>query len=120
MASLFAAAPRARAQEMQYDRSGLVQSLLPMVVNITALAVAATPPPQMAGAATEPGIASSEQKRALGSGFVIDPKGEIVTNYHVIDGAYEVIATFSDGMQLEAKVEAADRLADIALLSVAP
>ena len=120
LASLFAAAPRARAQEMQYDRSGLVQSLLPMVVNITALAVAATPPPQMAGAATEPGVASSEQKRALGSGFVIDPKGEIVTNYHVIDGAYEVIATFSDGMQLEAKVEAADRLADIALLSVAP
>ena len=120
LACLLVAAPRAGAQEMQFDRSALVQSLLPMVVNITALVVAATPPPQMAGAVTGPGVAPSEQKRQLGSGFVIDPKGEIVTNYHVVDGAYEVIATFSDGMQLEAKIEAADRLADIALLSVTP
>jgi len=120
LAGMIAAAPAARAQEMQYDRSTLVQSLLPMVVNITALVVAATPPPQMAGATADPGMASSEQKHQLGSGFVIDAKGEIVTNYHVIDGAYEVIATFSDGTQLEAKIEAADRLADIALLSVSP
>ena len=120
LACLIAAAPGARAQEIQYDRSTLIQSLLPMVVNITALVVAATPPSRAAGAMTDPGVASSEQKHQLGSGFVIDPKGEIVTNYHVIDGAYEVIATFSSGMQLEAKIEAADRLADIALLSVNP
>jgi serine protease Do len=104
---------------MQYDRSALVQSLLPTVVNVTALVVAKDPTPQMAGT-TDPGVASSEQRRQLGSGFVIDPKGEIVTNYHVIDGAYEVVVTFSDGMQLEAKVAAADRLADIALLEVEP
>jgi serine protease Do len=91
-----------------------------VVVNVTALAVAATPPPQMAGATAGPGVASAEQKRQLGSGFVTDPKGEIVTNYHVIDGAYEVIATLADGTQLEAKVEAADRLSDIALLKVNP
>jgi serine protease Do len=90
------------------------------VVNITALVVAAVPTPHMAGTMADPGLSSSEQKRQLGSGFVIDPKGEIVTNYHVIDGAYEIIATFSDGMQLEAKIAAADRLSDIALLDVNP
>jgi serine protease Do len=120
VAGLVAAAPAARAEEMQYDRSALVQGLLPTVVNVTALAVAATPPPQMAGATAGPGVASAEQKRQLGSGFVTDPKGEIVTNYHVIDGAYEIMATLADGTQLEAKVEAADRLSDIALLKVNP
>ncbi len=119
LACLLAGAPPAGAQEMQFDRSGLVRSLLPTVVNVTALVVAKTPAPQMAGA-TGPGLSSSEQKRQLGSGFVIDPKGEIVTNYHVIDGAYEIVVTCSDGAQLAAKVAAADRLADIALLEVAP
>jgi len=119
LAGLIAAAPAVHAEEMQCDRSALVQSLLPTVVNVTALVVAKDPTPQMAGV-TDPGLSSSEQKRQLGSGFVIDPKGEIVTNYHVIDGAYEVVVTFADGMQLEAKVAAADRLADIALLQVAP
>jgi serine protease Do len=118
-AIVLAIAP-ARAQEMQYDRSTLVQSLLPMVVNITALVAVNDSPPQMAGAMPDPGLSSPVQQHLLGSGFVIDPAGEIITNYHVITGAYEIVATFSDGMQLEAQIEAADRLSDIALLKVKP
>jgi serine protease Do len=110
-----------RAQEMQLMQSNqatLIRSLLPMVVNITAVIVSApTEAPQVASAPADP-PSTPKQSRQLGSGFVIDPSGVIATNYHVIDGAYEVTVTFSDGMQLAAKVLSADRLADIALLKV--
>ena len=109
----------ARAQEIQFARSALVQNLLPTVVNTTALVATAVPSPRN-GTIDDPGLQSSQQKRLIGSGFVIDPSGEIVTNYHVIAGAYEIVVTFSDGMQLEATVAAADRLSDIALLNVQP
>ncbi len=108
-----------RAQEMQYNQSALVRGLLPMVVNITALVPTHIPAPREAGAMSDPGLEVSQQKRQLGSGFVIDPEGVILTNYHVIDGAYEVFATFYDGTQAEANVLEADRLSDIALLKVA-
>jgi serine protease Do len=106
-----------RAQEMQFEQSALIRRLLPMVVNITAvIAPEPTSPPQIASAPAAP--PPPGEKRQLGSGFVIDPSGVIVTNYHVINGAFLVTATFSDGTQLEAKVLSADRLADIALLKV--
>ena len=105
----------ARAQEMQVGQSKLVRSLLTKVVNITTRVAAS--PPDMIGtqSATAPG-----EKLQLGSGFVIDPSGVIVTNTHVIDGGYEIIATFSDGDQLPAHVIAADRVSDVALLKVDP
>ncbi len=115
----FGLATPVRAQEMQFDQSALIRSLLPMVVNITAVVANTIPPPQTASAGGDPGVAASPQKRQLGSGFVIDPQGVIVTNYHVIEGAYKIITTFSDGNQLEAQVLEADRLSDIALLKVA-
>jgi serine protease Do len=116
---LIAAAPAA-AQEMQCSRSALVQSLLPTVVNLTAVIPTAVAKPGTGGTVTDPGLESSHQKEVVGSGFVISSSGELVTNYHVIDGAYEIIATFSDGTQLNATVAAADRVADIALLNVQP
>ena len=117
---LLCAALPARTQEMQFDQSALVQSLLPLVVNVTALLPTVAPPPQAAGAKSPAPPTDSQQKRQLGSGFVIDPTGVIATNYHVIDGAYQIVATFSGGMQLGAQVIAGDRLADIALLKVNP
>ena len=59
---------------------------------------------------------------SLGSGFVIDGKeGLIVTNVHVIDGADEIIANFSDGSKLKVdKVVGRDPKTDIALLKVTP
>ncbi len=59
--------------------------------------------------------------RSLGSGFVIDPSGIIVTNNHVIDGAEEIIANFNDGTKLKVvKILGRDPKTDIAILKVAP
>jgi serine protease Do len=55
---------------------------------------------------------------ALGSGFVIDPAGYIVTNNHVIDGASSVTVTFQDGTILPAVIVGRDKDADLALLKV--
>ncbi|MGH1349898.1 MAG: Do family serine endopeptidase [Methyloligellaceae bacterium] len=59
--------------------------------------------------------------RSLGSGFVIDPSGIIVTNNHVIDGAEEIVANFNDGTKLKVvKILGVDPKTDIAILKVAP
>ncbi|HQT45743.1 MAG: hypothetical protein B7X08_01260 [Acidocella sp. 20-63-7] len=55
---------------------------------------------------------------ALGSGFVIDAKGDILTNNHVIDGATTITVTFQDGTILPATVIGRDPTADIAVLKV--
>jgi serine protease Do len=58
---------------------------------------------------------------SLGSGFVIDPSGLIVTNNHVIEGADEIIANFTDGSKLKVtKILGHDPKTDLALLKVEP
>ncbi len=57
-------------------------------------------------------------RQSLGSGFVIDPSGIIVTNNHVIADADEVTANFSDGTKLTAEVIGKDTKTDIAILKV--
>ena len=56
--------------------------------------------------------------QSLGSGFVIDPSGLIVTNNHVIADADEITANFADGRKLEAEVVGIDDKTDLALLKV--
>jgi serine protease Do len=55
---------------------------------------------------------------ALGSGFLIDASGYIVTNNHVIDGADKIVATLHDGRKLDAKLVGRDSKTDLALLKV--
>ncbi|MGH6937631.1 DegQ family serine endoprotease [Hypericibacter sp.] len=55
---------------------------------------------------------------ALGSGFIVDPAGYIVTNNHVIDGATDIKVTTADGLQLQAKLIGTDEKTDLALLKV--
>ncbi len=57
---------------------------------------------------------------SLGSGFVIDPAGYIVTNNHVIEGADEIDVNFADGTTLEAKLIGTDTKTDLAVLKVEP
>jgi S1-C subfamily serine protease len=59
-----------------------------------------------------------QRQQGLGSGFVVDKDGHIVTNYHVIQGASEVFVNFSQDDQLKAKVVGADPATDIALLKI--
>jgi serine protease Do len=56
--------------------------------------------------------------QSLGSGFVVDPSGLIVTNNHVIEGADEIVANFNDGSKAKAKLIGKDEKSDLALLKV--
>lgn len=57
---------------------------------------------------------------SLGSGFIIDPSGYIVTNNHVIEDSDDVTVTLNDGETLPAKIVGRDVKTDLALLKVSP
>ena len=57
---------------------------------------------------------------SLGSGFIIDPSGIIVTNNHVIANAEQITVTLSDDTTLQAEVIGRDAVTDLALLKVEP
>jgi serine protease Do len=57
---------------------------------------------------------------SLGSGFIIDPSGIVVTNNHVISEADEVTVILNDGTRLKADIIGKDQKTDIALLRVKP
>jgi serine protease Do len=56
--------------------------------------------------------------QSLGSGFIIDPNGYIITNNHVIKGADEIIVRLSDRRELKAKLIGTDPRSDVALLKI--
>jgi 2-alkenal reductase len=55
---------------------------------------------------------------AEGSGFIIDRKGDIVTNDHVIDGAQSLQVVFANGKKTPATLVSADKLSDLAVIRV--
>lgn len=57
---------------------------------------------------------------SLGSGFVIDPAGYIVTNNHVIEGADDIEINFANGSKLKAKLIGTDTKTDLSVLKVEP
>jgi serine protease Do len=61
---------------------------------------------------------SSRKTTALGSGFIIDPKGYIVTNHHVIKDADEISIKTHDDKEYQAKLVGSDSKTDLALLKV--
>jgi S1-C subfamily serine protease len=90
-----------RSVQEIYARSG------PGVVQVRSTSVAGNDPflgPQPPG--------------SLGSGFVIDKSGRIVTNYHVIDGAQQVEVNFSGDDRVPARVVGSDPSTDLAVLEI--
>ena len=83
----------------------------PGVVQITATSVTQTSDPF----SQQP---STQTEQSLGSGFVIDKTGHIVTNYHVVQGASKVQVSFSGQDQLTATVVGSDPSTDTAVLKV--
>jgi serine protease Do len=62
---------------------------------------------------------TAEQRKTFsGSGFVVDPSGEIVTNKHLIENALTITVTLNDGTELPAELVAAASLVDVAVLKV--
>jgi S1-C subfamily serine protease len=59
-----------------------------------------------------------QRGEALGSGFVIDKAGHVVTNYHVVEGASEVYVNFSGQDRLRARIVGTDASTDIAVLEI--
>jgi S1-C subfamily serine protease len=57
-------------------------------------------------------------QEGTGSGFVIDAEGHIVTNYHVIEGAEELLVTLANGEVYEAQVIGADAANDLAVIRI--
>jgi S1-C subfamily serine protease len=67
---------------------------------------------------TSGNIGGAAPQQALGSGFVLDKAGRIVTNYHVIEGADEIRVSFSNQDTVEAQLVGSDPSTDLALLQV--
>lgn len=59
-----------------------------------------------------------QETEGMGSGFIINNDGYILTNYHVIDGAKEVTVTLSDGREVKASVVNYDSDQDVAMIKL--
>jgi S1-C subfamily serine protease len=85
----------------------------PGVVQVTSTQVVTTPANPFFGFGPE-----TQTEKALGSGFVMDKAGHIVTNYHVIAGARSIEVSFSNSDNLKARLVGADPSTDLAVLQV--
>ena len=131
--SVFSSLAKAKAAPESF--SGLAKELLPTVVNIST-----TQTVERQGGVDRPQLPpgspfeeffkeffdrnqqNNKQRKAtsLGSGFIINQTGHIVTNNHVIEGADEITVTLHDDSRLEAKVVGRDPKTDLAVLKVEP
>ncbi|WP_417450787.1 Do family serine endopeptidase [Kordiimonas sp.] len=64
--------------------------------------------------------AEPRQAQSLGSGFIVDPMGIVVTNNHVVEEADEITVILADGDEYPAKLLGRDSLSDIAVLKIEP
>ena len=100
-----AAALAASASSPRVDPEALYARWAPGVVTITVLSEVTS-------------YFGPRQVEGEGSGFVIDAKGDIVTNQHVVDGAVSITVRFSDGKKTAATLVAQDASTDIAVIRV--
>jgi S1-C subfamily serine protease len=105
---------------------------LPQVQPTPVLRIEATPPalptpsdPAEAGSTLEalyeqvlPGVVSIQTGASLGSGFVFDSEGHVVTNQHVVEGSSQVEVSFASGFKAHGTVIGSDVDADIAVIEV--
>ena len=79
-----------------------------------------TPMPGQPGQAPRGGQQAPEREvpSGVGSGFVIDSDGYLLTNHHVVDGAESIIVTFPDKREFKGKVIGSDQRTDVALVKI--
>jgi S1-C subfamily serine protease len=107
------AAPASAGEELTI--SEIYARAAPGVVQITSTATTPDNPTVVPGFEQ---VLPRPVQQALGSGFVIDKAGHVVTNYHVIEGADEIEVSFSNQDTLRATVVGSDPSTDIAVLRV--
>ncbi len=114
----------------------LVEAVAPSVVNISTRKAVGSDEPAVPAPELPPGSPFEEffeeffdrdrerqqprRTQSLGSGFVIDPEGFVVTNNHVIAEADEVTVIFNDDREYPAEVVGRDPKTDLALLKIEP
>ena len=106
----------------------LAEKLMPSVVNISTTTTITTqsnpfpfqfpPGSPFEDMFKEFGVPQERQSSALGSGFIIDEKGIVVTNNHVIQDAEDIIIRVNGDKEFKAKVIGSDPLSDIAVLQL--
>jgi putative serine protease PepD len=105
-----ATAEPAASSTSESSIANVVESALPSVVEVKIEGTSDTNP--------FPGV-PSPTVQGLGSGWVFDDQGHVVTNQHVVDGADKVTVTFQDGTEVDATVVGADPSTDVAVLKLA-
>ncbi len=108
----------------------LVEQLTPGVANISTTKVMKSPFASRRGRPGDPfeqfldrffqGRPQEFRQQSLGTGFVIDKDGYILTNNHVVDSADEIIVTLAGDREYQAKVIGKDVKTDIALIKIEP
>lgn len=89
------------------DWSNVLRSVLPAVVNISVETLA-----------KDPKTGEISRHRQLGSGFLIDPNGTILTNRHVVEGAFRITVITNDRKGWQAIPIAAAKMIDLAVLRI--
>ncbi len=67
-----------------------------------------------------PAIGQPQRVNGMGTGIVLDPRGYVVTNYHVVDDVQSLRCRLADGTNLTARVIALDKESDLALIKIDP
>ena len=116
------------SKEIPASFADLAEKLMPSVVNISTTTTVTTqsnpfpfqfpPGSPFEDMFKEFGTPQERKSSALGSGFIIDEKGIVITNNHVIQDAEDIIVRFNDEKEFNAKVIGADPLSDIAVLQL--
>ena len=116
------------SQNVPGSFADLAERLMPSVVNISTTTTITTqsnpfpfqfpPGSPFEDMFKEFGAPQERKSAALGSGFIIDEKGIVVTNNHVIQDAEDIIIKASGDKEFKAKVIGADPLSDIAVLQL--
>ena len=127
--SLMCFSSLANAKQPPDSFADLVDKLSPTVVNISTTQTVEGGPSndfeelfreffERRGIPGEPPQQRQRRATSLGSGFIIDSSGYIVTNHHVIAGADEISVRLSDDTTLEAELVGSDEKTDLAVLKV--
>ncbi|MDC0236224.1 Do family serine endopeptidase [Candidatus Pelagibacter sp.] len=119
---------QSNSQSVPASFADLAERLMPSVVNISTTQTVTTtsnpfpfqfpPGSPFEDMFKEFGTPQERKSSALGSGFIIDEKGIVVTNNHVIQDAEDIIVRVNGDQEYKAKVVGADPLSDIAVLQL--